>query len=111
MGDAPAMQFQLMGKISADPRECVLAVEGCVRAICQATEKDPAEGTMMLLVAAVHMADTYAKRHRTIAENSTLMAECLGDAIVAADDFFRLRGVRPAQNDAPPLTCSPPQRQ
>lgn len=43
------MEIEIKGKISADPRDRVLAIEAVTKAICQQTGQDPAEGVMMLL--------------------------------------------------------------
>lgn len=92
------MEIIINGKISADPKDRVLAIEGVTRAICEQTGQDPAEGVMMLLTAAVHLNQTYSRV--PISQAATVLAECLGHAIVAADDFFKLRTVGPAARTA-----------
>lgn len=86
------MQIEITGKISADPRDRVLAIEAVTKAICLETGQDPAEGVMMLLTAAVHLSNTYTRM--PISEQAPVLAECLGHAIVAADGFFKLRTVQ-----------------
>ncbi|MEI9995114.1 MAG: hypothetical protein WDM91_11000 [Rhizomicrobium sp.] len=78
-----------------DPKERVLMLERAVRAICEAAGTDPADGTMMLLTAAVHMAMVMARKPaKDVLE---LLASSLGYATVAAEDWFALRVV--AAND------------
>ncbi|MGF6157822.1 hypothetical protein M2267_003081 [Ensifer sp. KUDG1] len=83
------MKIEIEGKLSDDPRSAILAIEGVTRSLCQQTGKDPAEGVMMLLTAAVHMSNTYSAS--PIDETVTAMATALGYAVVAADDMFKLR--------------------
>ena len=83
------MEIIIKGKISLDPRDRVLALEAATRAICEEVGLDPAEGTMMLLTAAVHMANTYSDR--PVKDYAPVLANALGNAIIAADDFFKLR--------------------
>ncbi len=52
---------------------------------------------MMLLTAAVHLSQTYSRS--PIAQTVTTLAGCLGHAVVAADDFFKLKSVGPAASD------------
>jgi len=85
------MEIIINGKISADPKDRILALEAVTRAICEQTGQDPAEGVMMLLTAAAHMSDTYSRK--PFSETGVVLAQCLGLAIVAADDFFKLRRV------------------
>jgi L-aminopeptidase/D-esterase-like protein len=85
------MEITINGKVSADPRDRVLAIEAVAQAICESVGLDVAEGTMMLLTAAVHIAMKHSER--PIKDVAPMMAECLGCAIVAADDFFTLRTV------------------
>lgn len=70
----------------ADPRERVLALEAATRAICESVGEDPADGTMMLLTAAVHMAMTYSEK--PMKDLLPFLAETLGHAASAADGFF-----------------------
>jgi len=96
------MQIEIKGKISADPRDRVLAIEAVTKAICQETDQDPAEGIMMLLTAAVHLSNTYSRL--PISKAAPVLAESLGHAIVAADGFFKLRRVEePAPAPEPNL--------
>lgn len=83
------MEIIITGKITLDPRDRVLALEATTRAICEEVGLDPAEGTMMLLTAAVHMAITYSAK--PIRDIAPVLADALGCAIVAADDFFTLK--------------------
>jgi hypothetical protein len=83
------MQIEIKGKISTDPRDRVLAIEAVTKSICQMTGLDPAEGVMMLLTAAAHLTAVYSGKSAD--QNIMTLASCLGNATVAADDFFRLR--------------------
>ncbi|KKX29234.1 hypothetical protein YH62_15660 [Rhizobium sp. LC145] len=85
------MQIEIKGKISADPRDRVLAIEAVTKAICQQTGQDPAEGVMMLLTAAAHLTMTYSRKPAE--QNLMTLASALGNATVAADDFFKLKPV------------------
>lgn len=70
----------------AHPRERVLAIEAATRAICEQTGGDPAEGTMMLLTAAAHIAIIHSgKPAKDLLDD---LASSLGYATVAADQFF-----------------------
>jgi hypothetical protein len=86
------MEIIINGKVSDDPRDRVLAMEAAAKAICERVGQDPADGTMMLLTAAVHIAMQHSDR--TIQDIAPRLAECLGYAIVAAHDFFELRSVQ-----------------
>lgn len=83
------MEIIIKGKVPSDPRSRVLAIEAATRAICDRAGTDPADGIMMLLTAAAHLQSQYSKR--PVNETITVLAECLGCAIVAADGFFTLR--------------------
>lgn len=83
------MKIEIEGKLSDDPRSAILAIEGVTRSLCQQTGKDPAEGVMMLLTAAVHLFNTYSSK--PIDQTITALASALGHATVAADDMFKLR--------------------
>lgn len=85
------MEIIIKGRKPTDPRGRVLAIEAACQAICEDLNEDAAEGTMMLLTAAVHIAMKHSKK--SVKEMAPIMAECLGNAIVAADDFFTLRKV------------------
>lgn len=85
------MQIEIKGKVSPDPRDRVLAIEAVTKAICQETGHDPAEGVMMLLTAAAHLMAVHSGKSAD--QNIMTLARCLGDATVAADDFFKLRPV------------------
>lgn len=78
----------------ADPKNRILAIEAATQSICEQAGEDPADGMMMLLTAAVHMAMKYSGR--SIPDTATHMANALGHAIVAADDFFKLREIAKA---------------
>ena len=83
------MEITITGKITLDPRDRVLALEAATRAICEEVGLDPAEGTMMLLTAAVHLASQYSRKPAK--ELLETLAYSLGCATVAADDFFKLK--------------------
>ena len=86
------MKIEITGKISADPRDRVLAIEAVTRSICERTGQDPADGVMMLLTAAVHLSSVYSRKP---AKDMILhLASALGSATVAADDFFKLKPVK-----------------
>jgi hypothetical protein len=70
---------------SEGPRSRILAIEQVAQAICEAVGQDPADATMMLLTAASHVATQHATKPGTI---SDILADCLGNAIVAAKSFF-----------------------
>jgi hypothetical protein len=72
----------------SDPRTRVRAIEAATRAICQQAGQDPADGTMMLLTAAAHLHSQYIKPG---VDPMISLAQALGAATVAADDFFKLR--------------------
>jgi hypothetical protein len=88
------MNIEITGKISEDPRDCILAVEAVTKSICQRTGKDPAEAVMMLLTAAAHLSMTYSGK--SAEDNIAILAGALGSATVAADDFFKLKAVSPS---------------
>lgn len=85
------MEIQITGKIPTDPRDRVLAIEAATKAICEAANQDPADGVMMLLTAAVHLATRHSDK--PVKDVALAMASSLGYAIVAADDFFTLKRV------------------
>lgn len=91
------MQIEIKGNVSADPRDRVLAIEAVTKAICQQTGQDPAEGVMMLLTAAAHLTAIYSGKSSD--QNIMTLAKCLGNATVAADDFFKLRPIVSAQEE------------
>lgn len=102
------MQIEIKGKVSNDPRDRVLALEAVARAICERAGQDPADCTMMLLTAAVHMASTYS-RPTSFENRMNMLAKALGAATVAADDFFKLRPVTSeATSTTPPHPPSQP---
>lgn len=72
-----------------DPRRPILEIEQKVRELCLERGADPAEGMMLLLTAAAHMADTYMAGPPS--QWAPTLAEVLGSAIVAADDMFKLQ--------------------
>jgi hypothetical protein len=74
---------------SRTPQDRVLSIEACARAICEREGLDPPEAVMMLLTAAAHMALVYSDKPP--GEISLTLAGALGNAIVAASDFFKLR--------------------
>lgn len=83
----------IKGTLPTDPRQRVLLIEAALKSICTSANQDPADGIMVLLTAAAHLSAQHTKND----VNSTmrLLAECLGNAIVAADDFFKLRNIKP----------------
>lgn len=94
------MEIIINGKISADPKSRILAIEAVTKAICQQTGQDPAEGIMMLMTAAAHLFATYSGKPSSAGIMD--LAHSLGCATVAADDFFRLR---PVSTSPPSQTC------
>lgn len=94
------MEIIINGKLDPDPRSRILALEAVTQSICERFGMDPAEGTMMLLTAAVHIAVKHSDK--PICDISLAMANSLGYAIVAADDFFKLRSVVTAGNRTNP---------
>lgn len=93
------MQIEIKGKVPADPRDRVLAIEAVTKAICQQTGQDPAEGVMMLLIAAAHLTAVYSGKSAD--QNIMTLAGCLGNATAAADGFFKLRPV-PSSSEVRP---------
>ncbi len=93
------MEIQIKGKLSPDPKDRILALEAVTRSICERYGMDPAEGTMMLLTAAVHMASVYSKVPTK--QMVMTLAKCLGAATIAADDFFKLRTALKADERQP----------
>lgn len=85
------MDITINGKLDADPRSRILALEAVTQSICERFGMDPAEGTMMLLTAAVHIAHKHSDKSTD--DISLALATALGSAIVAADEFFKLRPV------------------
>lgn len=69
-----------------DPRDRVLAIEVIAHAICEHVGEDAADGTMMLLTAAAHIA--MQNSDKPIERIADVLARCLGEAIVAAEGFF-----------------------
>ncbi|MEN5277006.1 dATP/dGTP pyrophosphohydrolase domain-containing protein [Brucella sp. TWI432] len=83
------MQIEIKGKPPVDVKNAVLVIEGVTRSLCQSTGRDPAEGIMLLLTAAAHMGDVYMAG--SLNDKQTAIARALGSAMVAADEFFKLR--------------------
>jgi hypothetical protein len=79
------VEVTVKGTVPLNPRARVLAMEAAAEAICREIDEDPAEGAMMLLTAAVHVAMRHARDPSDI-EN--IMADALGNAIIAARGFF-----------------------
>lgn len=88
------MKLTLEGSPPKDPRQRVLMVEAAVQAICQSVNQDPADAVMALLTAAAHMHYKQCRHDVPMKEVGESLAFALGHAIVAADDFFRLKEVR-----------------
>jgi hypothetical protein len=83
------MEIIINGKLDPDPRSRILALEAVTQSICERFGMDPAEGTMMLLTAAVHIAMKHSDR--PLRQIDLTLASSLGAAIVAAEGFFTLR--------------------
>ncbi len=77
-------------KFSEDPPSRILAIETVAKAICVAVGEDPADAIIMLLTAAAHIASKYSDKPPTLIADA--LADCLGDAILAARDFFPASG-------------------
>ena len=68
------------------PRTRVLFLAKVTEAFCKQIGTDPAEGTIMLLTAATYI----AMRHIKLTGNlENTLADGLGNAIIAAKDFFK----------------------
>jgi hypothetical protein len=85
------VEIIINGNLDPDPRSRILALEAVTQSICERFGMDPAEGTMMLLTAAVHIAVKHSDK--PVGDISLTLANSLGYAIVAADDFFKLRPI------------------
>lgn len=85
------MQVEIRGKVPKDPQARVLAVEAAAKAICQQAGTDPADAIMMLMTAAAHLFRVYSGK--TSGDDMLMLAKVLGAAIVASDDFFKLKAV------------------
>ena len=85
------MQVEIKGKVPKDPQTRVLAIEATAKAICQEAGTDPADAIMMLMTAAVHLFRVYSDK--TTGDDMLALAKVLGAAIVASDDFFKLKPV------------------
>lgn len=92
---SPPMEVIIRGRTPLTPQERVLAVETAAEAICKQAQQDPADATMALLTAAVHLAHQYMPKPVSAAQLGDLLATSLGAAIVAADDFFQLEWTNP----------------
>lgn len=86
------MKVIIEDKAPLDPQQRVLALEAAAEAICRSVGQDPADATMALLTAAVHMAMKHSgKSAKDLTER---LAYVLGCATVAADDWFTPKLVR-----------------
>lgn len=85
------MEVIIKGREALDPRQRVLALEAATQAICESVGQDPADGTMMLLTAACHVAMKHSGKSAKALLDT--LAYSLGCATVAADDFFTLKQV------------------
>lgn len=85
------MEITITGVRPNDPRQRILAIEAAMKAICQSDGEDAADGVMALMTAAVHI--HMKQTGQTVKEAAPDMAHALGCAIVAANDFFKLRTV------------------
>lgn len=92
------MEIAIKGEVSEDPKSRIIALESITQSICERTGQDQAEGVMMLLTAAAHMSIKYSKPSVTLQQSAQKLAECLGYAIVAADDFFALKDIKANQS-------------
>lgn len=72
-------------------RSCVVAVEAMVKQICVASHRDPSEGLMMLLTAAAHTYQDYAKNP----DDAGTLIEALVHANEAAKGWFGNNDNRP----------------
>lgn len=70
----------------AHPRDRVLAIEAAAQTISEHSGGDAADGTMMLLTAAVHVAMRHSDKPAS--ELLDTLANSLGYASVAADQFW-----------------------
>lgn len=84
-------KITIEGHVPSDPRQRILAIEAAVQAICQSAGQDPADAVAVLLTAAAHL--TAKHSDLSPAELGPILANALGAAMVAADDFFTLRAV------------------
>jgi hypothetical protein len=82
-------EVSIKGPRPSDPRQRILAIEAATKAICDEVGQDPADGVMMLLTAAAHISMRHSEAPPDV--TAKLLAAALGDAIVAADGFFKLR--------------------
>ncbi|AID18363.1 hypothetical protein PPF1_50 [Rhizobium phage vB_RleM_PPF1] len=85
------MEIEIKGQPPRDPQGRVLAIEAAAKAICQQAGTDPADVIMMLMTAAAHLFTVYSGKLSS--ENIMTLAQTLGYATVAADDFFKLKDV------------------
>lgn len=83
------MEIIINGNVSDDPRDSILAIEAVTQSLCERAGQDAADGTMMLLTAAVHI--TMKRTRKPFKDVAVVLAESLGAAFVAADEFFKLR--------------------
>jgi hypothetical protein len=82
MPPPPTVKINVEFEIGLHPKDCVLAVEHFVSMLCQKMKKDPAEATMMLLTAAVHL----SLKHTKLSTHDHLqgMGTALGHAVGAS---------------------------
>ena len=87
MPELTKTQIVITGPKLTEPKDRVLALEEAVRAISEHAGVDPADGTMALLTAAVHL----AMRHsgKSAGELVETLAYSLVCATSAADHFFK----------------------
>ncbi len=71
--------------ISEEPSSRILTIERVAQAICEAVGEDAADGVMMLLTAAAHIAQQHARKGVKVED---ALADSLGNAILAAKSFF-----------------------
>lgn len=90
------MQVEIKGKPPKDPQGRVLAIEAAAKAICQHAGTGPDDAIMMLMTAACHLYTIHSGKSSRA--DIMHLARSLGCATAAADDFFKLKPVK-AAND------------
>jgi hypothetical protein len=80
------MEITIKAPSLTTARSRVLAIESAAEAICKSMGQDPADGTMILLTAAAHIASRHSDN--TSGDIAAVLTVCLADAIEAAARFF-----------------------
>jgi hypothetical protein len=77
------VKLDLKMEVGVHPKDHVLAVEYFVKHLCKTGGKDAGEATMMLLVAAVHLAIVHSKRapQEVITGLGTALGHAIGTAL------------------------------